>query len=144
MMGGQREICQQFMEGQCAEGDDCRFLHPDQDELLSPIPEEYYPAGLSDNITPRVASFKEEPHSTSLAKDKRSNPLSIAIPLPPHHLPDLSPLIIPGRGDSEVDRVGAVIRDIARPHSTPPRLWALRSATRILEPQNLSVESPFP
>ena len=103
------------------------------DELLSPIPEEYYPAGLSDNITPRVASFKEEPYSTSLPKDKRSNPLSIAIPLPPHHLPDLSPLIIPGRGDSEVDRVGAVIRDIARPHSTPPRLWALRSATRILE-----------
>ncbi|KAI0917453.1 hypothetical protein AcW1_007352 [Taiwanofungus camphoratus] len=29
MMGGQRELCRDFMTGHCPEGDDCRFAHPE-------------------------------------------------------------------------------------------------------------------
>ncbi|CCM04926.1 uncharacterized protein FIBRA_07123 [Fibroporia radiculosa] len=38
MMGGQREMCQDFMAGRCSEGDDCRFAHPEDDSTpLFPV-----------------------------------------------------------------------------------------------------------
>lgn len=44
MMGGQREVCQAFLAGQCPEGPDCKFAHPlDEDEE---------PYDLSDVSTP--------------------------------------------------------------------------------------------
>ncbi|KAI0079517.1 hypothetical protein K474DRAFT_624977 [Panus rudis PR-1116 ss-1] len=34
MMGGNREVCQQYLKGQCSDGVDCKYAHPEQDAEL--------------------------------------------------------------------------------------------------------------
>ncbi|KAH9936077.1 uncharacterized protein B0H18DRAFT_311534 [Fomitopsis serialis] len=87
LMGGRREICQEFMAGRCHEGADCKYAHPGDDgedsslsnlypymSPLSPVQEE--PAYVPSNHSP-VALL----HQPSICSPVlRSPPLSAHIP----------------------------------------------------------------
>ncbi|OBZ71508.1 hypothetical protein A0H81_08721 [Grifola frondosa] len=85
MMGGAREICADFMSGHCAEGDECRYAHPDSYDAVPcltstdlysptspPMPNTpYYP--FYGNISP-VSATVSNPYITV--------PLVLACPVP--------------------------------------------------------------
>ncbi|EIM85935.1 uncharacterized protein STEHIDRAFT_121928 [Stereum hirsutum FP-91666 SS1] len=164
-LGGRREVCPRLVEGHCPDGDDCRFFHPDPDELpyssapvsidppfeddwtKTPKPHAIHSPSLS-NTTSTCNKFSGHSYTTSLNSDKQmpgkpSAGLSIAIPAQPNYLPDVSPTIFRGQ---VAERLGMLrstiggINGVERPHSTPPSL--VMSPGRVLSP--VSLESPYP
>ncbi|KAI0052483.1 hypothetical protein FA95DRAFT_1601845 [Auriscalpium vulgare] len=144
MMGGQRQVCRAFIQGNCPDGDDCALAHPDKgknheqqyDALPTPPPSARADAYLiSPGATPRAASFAPEqlvlPGPSSLSPHANTHTrqqLSITIPTDSAVLPSIR-------------RAAA----LSRPHSTPPRVYG-RSAGAGLPPVRndhvYSAESP--
>ncbi|KAA1469685.1 hypothetical protein DENSPDRAFT_637460 [Dentipellis sp. KUC8613] len=109
MMGGQREVCQRYLRGECEEGLDCRFVHPGAEEqtprdIVPPAPQEM----PEDSVKPAAVA-----------------PLRITIPAPEKYLPDVSPTLFQ-RAEQVEDEYSVTDKSSGtfpeRPHSTPPCL----------------------
>ncbi|KAI0270011.1 hypothetical protein BC834DRAFT_583473 [Gloeopeniophorella convolvens] len=115
MMGG-RKVCKRFLDGDCLEGDDCPYVHPE--EGLIPAAQTPSEMAFSPSATPRAATFSDE--QTRVTAEKNRKQLTVAIPPLPELVPDVSPIVLRGRGPRGSLRAREDLP--ARPFSTPPRV----------------------
>ncbi|KAI0064137.1 hypothetical protein BV25DRAFT_345723 [Artomyces pyxidatus] len=145
-LGGQRQVCANYLKGTCEQGDDCPLAHPEGDDLTRAV-ESAEANTFSPIATPRASTFSHEqlrvpPGSAEKAPiAKTGRQLSIKIPSRPEVVPDVSPIVLRGREADQADSLHKVKDNvIARPHSTPPGEYGREAASPYVK--TYAAESP--
>ncbi|KAI0304309.1 hypothetical protein B0F90DRAFT_1235948 [Multifurca ochricompacta] len=124
MMGGQREVCKSFIDGNCPEGDDCSNAHPTTARLtletdiddIHDIHDIEIPIDTPSSpiATPRASDIPLEQTHVTKQLEMAATPVS-------ELLPDISPIVL-RRGCEPLSFLSVKEELPPRPFSTPPRL----------------------